>query len=167
MTVRRLAPTEWPTALDLRVAAMTESPAAFGSTAVRERGLPLATWQARLTDNAWLAAFDTEIAVGLVCGVRTEMPDERTLTGLWVAPSHRGTGVGDALVTAVRDWATREGALRLILEVVRTNKRAIGLYERHGFEMGGQTGTAGRGREGDVVMSLDLTRSRAAGGTQR
>lgn len=159
MTVRRLEPTEWPTALNLRVAALTESPGAFGSTVVRERGLPLATWQARLTGNAWFAAFDAEIAVGLACGVHTETPDERELTGVWVAPSHRGTGLGDALVTSVRDWAALQGAHRLTLEVVRINESAIDLYTRHGFEVVGQTETPGHGlRENDIVMSLDLRR---------
>ena len=159
MTVRRLEPTEWPTALNLRVAALTESPGAFGSTVVRERGLPLATWQARLTGSAWFAAFDAEIAVGLACGVRTETADERELTGVWVAPSHRGTGLGDALVTSVRDWAALQGAQRLTLEVVRINESAIDLYTRHGFEVVGQTETSGHGlRENDIVMSLDLRR---------
>ena len=159
MTVRRLEPTEWPTALNLRVAALTESPGAFGSTVVRERGLPLATWQARLTGNAWFVAFDAEIAVGLACGVHTETPDERVLTGVWVAPSHRGTGLGDALVTSVRDWAALQGAHRLTLEVVRINESAIDLYTRHGFEVVGQTETRGHGlRENDIVMSLDLRR---------
>ena len=159
MTIRRLGPAEWPTALNLRVAALTESPAAFGSTVVRERELPLETWQARLTDNAWFAAFDAEIAVGLACGVHTETPDEREMTGVWVAPSHRGTGIGDALVTSVRDWAALQGAHRVTLEVVRNNERAIDLYTRHGFEVVGQTETPGHGlRENDIVMSLDLRR---------
>lgn len=159
VTVRRLEPTEWPTALNLRVAALTESPGAFGSTVVRERGLPLEAWQARLTGNAWFAAFDAEIAVGLACGVRTEAPDEREMTGVWVAPSHRGTGIGDALVTSVRDWAALQGAHRLKLEVVRINESAINLYTRHGFEVVGQTETPRRGlRETDIVMSLDLRR---------
>ena len=100
---RRLEPTQWRTALRLRVAALTDSPRACGSAVVRERGLPLATWQAWLTGNAWFAAFDAETAVGLACGVHTKTPDERELTGVWVTPSHRGTSLGDALVTAVRD----------------------------------------------------------------
>ncbi len=157
MTVRRLKPTEWPTALNLRVAALTESPSAFGSTVVRERGLPLATWRARLTGNAWFAAFDGEIAVGLACGVHTETPDERELTGVWVAPSRRGTGLGDALVTSVRDWAALQGARRLTLEVVSTNESAIALYARHGFQVVGQTETPGHGlRENAIVMTLDV-----------
>jgi ribosomal protein S18 acetylase RimI-like enzyme len=139
------------------VAALTESPGAFGSTVLRERELPPATWQSRLTGNAWFAAFDAETAVGLACGVHTESPDERELTGVWVAPSHRGTGLGDALMTAVRDWAVLQDAHRLTLEVVRTNESAIDLYTRHGFEVVGQTETPGHGlREDDLVMSLDL-----------
>jgi len=157
VTVRRLEPAEWPTALNLRVAALTESPGAFGSTVVRERGLPPATWQARLTGNAWFAAFDEDSAVGLACGVHTETPDQRELTGVWVARSHRGTGLGDALVTSVRDWAALQGAHRLSLDVGRINESAIDLYTRHGFEVVGQTETRGHGpREDDIVMSLDL-----------
>ena len=157
VTVRRLEPTEWPTAQHLRVAALTESPEAFGSTVERERGLPLATWQARLTGNAWFAAFEAEIAVGLACGVHTERPDERELTGVWVAPSHRGTGLGDALVTSVRDWAVSQDARRLTLEVGRINESATTLYARHGFEVVGKTETPRRGlRENDIVMSLEL-----------
>jgi ribosomal protein S18 acetylase RimI-like enzyme len=141
------------------VAALTESPDAFGSTVLRERGLPLEAWKARLTGNAWFAAFDVEIAVGLACGVHTETPDERELTGVWVAPSRRGTGLGDALVTSVRDWAVLQGAHRLTLEVVRSNVSAIDLYTRHGFEVVGQTETPGHGlRTNGIVMSLDLRR---------
>ena len=158
MTVRRLGAAEWPTALALRVAALTESPGAFGSTVERERGLPLATWHERLTANAWFAAFDASTAVGLVCGVRTDSPRERGLTGLWVSPSRRGTGLGDTLVASVRDWAARHGAHRLTLEVGRANESAIGLYARHGFEVVGQSGP--RHGEHDLVMSLDLTERR-------
>jgi GNAT superfamily N-acetyltransferase len=126
---------------------------------VRERGLPLATWQARLTGNAWFVAFDAESAVGLACGVHAESADERELTGVWVAPSHRGTGRGDALVTSVRDWASLQGAHRLTLEVGRGNRSAIRLYSRHGFEVVERTGAADHGlRDHDLVMSLDLRR---------
>ena len=158
VTVRRLEPTEWPTARNLRVAALKESPGSFGSTVVRERGLPRATWRARLSGNAWFAAFDADTAVGLACGVPTETPGEQELTGVWVAPSHRGTGLGGALVTSVRDWAALQGAHRLTLDVGRINESAINLYTRHGFEVVGQTkAPGGHGlRENDVVMSLDL-----------
>ncbi len=157
MTVQRLEPAQWRTAQSLRVAALTESPEAFSSTVARERGLPFATWQTRLSCNAWFAAYDAEIAVGLVCGVHTASPDVRELSGLWIAPSRRGSGLGDALVVQVRDWAAEQGAQRLILAVVQSNSSAIDLYVRHGFaavEPG--ESPVNELRAGDLLMRLDL-----------
>lgn len=166
MIIRRLDPAEWRTARHLRVAALTESPEAFGSTVLREQGLEPDAWLARLTDNAWFAALDDERAVGLACGVRTQTPEECELTGMWVAPVSRGSGVGDALVTAVRDWAVLEGARRLTLVVVGSNTSATALYERHGFLPSSPAEAAGHVlREQDIAMSLDLRSSAAAAGS--
>lgn len=157
MTIRRLEPAQWRTAQRLRVAALTESPDAFGSTVTRERELPHAAWQARLTENAWLVAFEGDTGVGLACGIHTATPAERELAGLWIAPSHRGIGLGDALVSAVRDWAIDQEAHRLTLAVVRTNASAIRWYARHGFTVVESTHPPDHGqRENDLAMSLDL-----------
>ncbi len=120
---RRLAPEEWPLARDLRVAALSDAPDAFGSTVDRERSLPASAWRERLSGNAWFAVFHAAEPVGLACGVRLGAPEERELTGVWVAPRARGTGVGDALVAAVRDWARGEGADRLTLVSPRATRR--------------------------------------------
>lgn len=158
MTVRRLEPAQWQTAQRLRVAALTESPEAFGSTVTRERELPHAAWETRLTGNAWFVAVDDDTAVGLVCGIHTATPGELELTAMWIAPSHRGTGLGDALVGAVCDWAADQGAHRLTLAVVRTNDSAIRLYARHGFTVVESALLPDHGqRENDIVMSLDLS----------
>jgi len=143
------------------MSALTDSPGAFGSAVARERDLPLATWRARLTDNAWFAAFDADIAVGIACGVHTGRADEKELTGVWVAPSHRGTGLGDALVTSVHDWAARQGAHRLTLGVGHSNQRAIDLYRRNGFEVVRPSERGHSLRENDITMSLDLRRQHA------
>ena len=161
MTIRRLEPAQWRTAQRLRVAALTESPDAFGSTVTRERELPHAAWQARLTENAWLVAFDDDTAVGLACGIHTTTPGELgelELTAMWIAPSHRGIGLGDALVGAVCDWAADQGAHRLTLAVVGANDSAIRLYARHGFTVVESAHPPDHGqRENDIVMSLDLS----------
>ena len=49
----------------------------------------------------------------------------------------RGQGVGEALLTAVTDAALAFGFSRLELEVFGNNSAAIGLYEKHGFEVEG------------------------------
>ena len=52
------------------------------------------------------------------------------LISLWVAPSARGRGIGDAAIGAVLDWADGRA---IVLSVKAGNRPAIGLYRRHGF----------------------------------
>ncbi len=62
-------------------------------------------------------------------------PEQRHVgrLGIGVARAWRGCGVGRALMAAVIDKSWRVGFRRLELEVFVDNKRAIRLYERHGF----------------------------------
>jgi putative acetyltransferase len=55
-----------------------------------------------------------------------------------VAASHRGIGVGAALLRATLDGAFARGLTRIELVVRADNEPAIGLYRRHGFELEGQ-----------------------------
>lgn len=56
-----------------------------------------------------------------------------------VAPEHRGSGLGHALVARLRDLAIlRHGASRLSLIVYRDNLPARRCYERAGFEFVGE-----------------------------
>lgn len=52
---------------------------------------------------------------------------------MWVAPSARGTSIGEAVIDAVVRWAERIGAQRVSLAVKDANSHAIALYERAGF----------------------------------
>jgi ribosomal protein S18 acetylase RimI-like enzyme len=52
---------------------------------------------------------------------------------MWIAPAGRGQGVGDALMTAIEDWARAAGARVLKLSVVDGNDPAHNLYLRSGF----------------------------------
>ncbi len=51
-----------------------------------------------------------------------------------VAASHRGRGVGRALLAAVEAQARAEGCCKLTLEVLDQNHRALRTYEAAGFE---------------------------------
>ena len=54
--------------------------------------------------------------------------------GLTVAKAHQGQGVGQALMTALVDYADNWAqVLRIELTVYHDNRQAIRLYERHGF----------------------------------
>jgi putative acetyltransferase len=59
--------------------------------------------------------------------------------GITVAKASQGQGVGQALMTALLDYADNWAqVLRIELTVYHDNARAIRLYERHGFEHEGR-----------------------------
>jgi ribosomal protein S18 acetylase RimI-like enzyme len=58
--------------------------------------------------------------------------------GMGVAATHRGRGVGSALLRATLQAASARGITRVELVVRADNAAAIALYERHGFELEGR-----------------------------
>ncbi len=80
------------------------------------------------------------------------------MLGIAVAPEAQGQGVGQALMTALCDWADNWGqVLRIELQVYADNARAIALYQRCGFQHEGHhVGYALR--DGQYVDSLSMAR---------
>ena len=58
--------------------------------------------------------------------------------GMGVAASHRGQGVGSALLRATLEAAAARGIKRVELVVRADNAAAIRLYEKYGFELEGR-----------------------------
>ncbi|MGC4812504.1 N-acetyltransferase family protein [Micromonospora sp. DT228] len=137
--IRVLAPDDWPTWRDLRLAALTEAPEAFGSR--------LADWQGdgdreqRWRDRLSIPGAHDVVAVldrrpvGMASGVPTADPLVLELISMWVHPDARGRGVGDRLVDEVACWARQHGADRLRLSVMPDNAAAKALYRRAGFQL--------------------------------
>lgn len=87
--------------------------------------------------------------------------DEVHLLNLSVAPLAQGKGVGRGLLTWTETVARRHEASSVLLEVRPSNVRALGLYERIGYErVGIRRGyyPATRGREDAIVMRKPLHR---------
>lgn len=129
----------------VRLWALEDSPTAFGSTYARE---------AALTDNEWLTraanmngetkigylAMDKGTACGIAAGFLDENDSTRAqLVSMWVAPTHRTTGVGSALVGAIKDWARSRDVRTLCLMVTSCNQNAMTFYEGIGFTKSGRT----------------------------
>jgi GNAT superfamily N-acetyltransferase len=126
-------------ARDVRLRALADAPDAFASSTEREQAFDDDEWLHRVTTNAWFLVRADGHAVGLVCGIPEPDDDAgRHLVGMWVEPAFRGRGLSDLLVAAVMAWARRERAETLALWVVDGNDRALGLYERLGFEATGE-----------------------------
>lgn len=51
-----------------------------------------------------------------------------------VAASHRGQGIGKMLMAAAKAWAQKQGIKEIELNVWEENGRAIGFYEKLGYQ---------------------------------
>lgn len=137
--VRVARPDEWRTLREVRLAALLDAPYAFGSTHAREVAFAEADWRRRLGRGVTFLALRDGQAVALAGGVHSDEAEGAVdLVSMWVHPSARGRGTGEALVAAVAGWASDQGAARLRLWVTETNAAARRLYERCGFTPTGE-----------------------------
>ncbi|WP_433087826.1 GNAT family N-acetyltransferase [Dactylosporangium sp. CA-052675] len=141
MDVRRLGPQDWALWRDVRLAALADSPRAFGSTLEREQAFDEDRWRAWLEPAKGLKAVARE-SEGTAGIVGVWVPEDRDGAGelfsMWVHPAWRGRGAGDLLVTEAIAWAGERGLTALDLWVVGDNVAARRLYERHGFRPTGE-----------------------------
>lgn len=135
--VRVLTPDDWRLWRRLRRAALTEAPAAFGSTLDEWSGEGDAEprWRARLSNVPLnlVLTLDGE-PVGMVSAAAPGADGEVELLSLWVAPVGRGRGVGDEAVRQVVTWAhDRHPGRAVALSVKADNEPARRLYRRNDF----------------------------------
>lgn len=135
MVVRRLAPAEWESLRELRLAALLDAPGAFASTVERERSEPETRWRDRLARHACFVAEVQGERIGLAAGKPSYdgIADRRDLISMWVHPAHRGRGVAAELLRTVVEWAARDGAREVALWVADGNTAAATRYRRAGF----------------------------------
>jgi ribosomal protein S18 acetylase RimI-like enzyme len=153
--LRRLLPDDWAEFRALRLRALADAPEAFGSTAADAERLTEAQWRHRLASRMTIAAETGGSLVGLAAGT-TEEPPGAELVSMWVDPSWRGEGIGDALVRAVERWAAGQGFSRLRLWVAVGNDRAERFYTRLGFTRTGRRQPMGK--EAGNQMELEMAR---------
>lgn len=162
MQVRHFTAEQWTELRDLRLRALAEAPAAFGSTLADALALPESEWRSRAADSEAGTARRTFVAEvnGRLCGSAAgiadpEAPDDVALVGMWVEPAARGAGVGRALVEAVAAWAADTGRQRLVLWVVEENAAARALYRHAGFQ---ETGACEPLASRPESISLEMAR---------
>ncbi len=162
--VRRIRPNEGAALRDMRLAALADTPSAFGSTYAGEALRTAEDWADRaragsagLERATFFAVADGGI-VGLVGGYRPEPTSSRAeLVSMWTHPAARRTGVGRLLVDAVLDWARTCGALAVDLWVTRGNVGAENLYRAMGFvDTGDRQPLPSDPCKEEVRMRLDL-----------
>jgi ribosomal protein S18 acetylase RimI-like enzyme len=136
IAVRVVGPDDWKLWREMRLAALAESPWAFGSTLADWSGSgdTEERWRSRL---AWAALnvvlLRNDESVGMVSAMSHAEDGAIELISLWVAPFARGREVGDAAVGCVVDWAREQRRNTVVLSVKEHNDPARRLYARHGF----------------------------------
>ncbi|MET7992370.1 GNAT family N-acetyltransferase [Amycolatopsis sp. NPDC005232] len=134
--IRELTADDWRAWRALRLSALAEAPHAFGARLAdwQGEGDTEARWRGRLTDWPFnvLAAVGGRDA-GMASGTAPDDDGVVDLHSMYVAPSARGHGVGEALVEAVAQWAESQSGHSVRLQVFEDNAAAIALYRRCGF----------------------------------
>lgn len=133
--IRRLMPADAPLYREIRMEALQQAPAAFGSTYEQECSQSLAEFEALLAKADVFGAFRGTDLLGMA-GYRTQAGAKRAhkglLWGMYVRASARGTGVARPLVEAALAHA-RERVELVQLSVVSDNEVAQRLYRSCGF----------------------------------
>jgi GNAT superfamily N-acetyltransferase len=139
VVVLRMTEDDWRDLREVRLAALAESPTAFGSSLQRERGFDEDRWRAWARTAAMFLAVDGESPVGIAAGVAGRSSLERKLVAMWVDPTWRGRDTASRLMSSVIDWAGSDGAGRVTLWVAQGNEPARRFYGRWGFRFTGGT----------------------------
>jgi GNAT superfamily N-acetyltransferase len=132
--IREVASDDWQLLRDVRLTALLEAPSAFGSSYEREAVFSETDWRGRIeARGVSFLAYLPEVSPAGLAGSFGDRPGVAELVSMWVAPAARGRGTGEALVTAVVDWAKNHDYREVHLWVTESNVHARGLYERCGF----------------------------------
>jgi ribosomal protein S18 acetylase RimI-like enzyme len=130
--ILEIGPDEWDVFRDLRLRALRDAPRAFESRYEDWAQAPEERWRDRLASVPFnvVARLDGELA-GMASGVY-DGGEQAELISMWVDPEARGSGVFQALVDAVVEWARAAGRATYLM-VRSDNARAIAAYTRAGF----------------------------------
>jgi ribosomal protein S18 acetylase RimI-like enzyme len=134
-SIRRLERQDAALYRQIRLAALSNEPSAYGSTLQVERVRPISAFEERLESSVVLAMLIGQTPIGMVGLKQEEGARERHkafLWGMYVEAAYRRQGVGSAMLEALLEQA-RLMVEQVTLTVVMDNLAAIDLYRRLGF----------------------------------
>lgn len=134
MEIRQLTPGDAPAFRALRLRALREHPADFGSDFAEESRKPLSHFVCQIADNHIMGAFDGGALVGIIAlefKSKVKEAHRAFLWGVYVAPEGRGKVAGPLLDAALAVALAR--VRQVELGVRAGNARAEALYRSRGF----------------------------------
>jgi ribosomal protein S18 acetylase RimI-like enzyme len=126
----------------LRLQSLENEPFAFGKAVEEHLATTIESIERRFRDapesNLHLGAFEEGNLIGMATFLRDTAVKERhkgRIYGVYVSTSHRGKGVGRALLTTLLERAKRDPSLeQILLAVAASQSAAKQLYLDFGFE---------------------------------
>ena len=150
----------WPLLKQIRVLSVGDSPDAFGTT-ISEVNVQsdsywadLARYLDRKLQTLFVATDDDEVPIGSMY-VRVGDDMVGHVGSMWVAPLHRGKGLGRELLERGLGWLEARGVSTVQLWVTDGNDIAFGLYRASGFKA---TGARAKLREGSELDRIQMER---------
>lgn len=135
-TVRLLGDDDWALYRAVRLAAIRDAPAELGADPESEAAAGDDHWRDQVGAGRRLVLERGGQACGVVSLERSdEEARSAVLSGLWVEPAARSSGVAGRLVESVVALAAADGAARLYYWVGTENARAIGFAVNAGFRV--------------------------------
>lgn len=174
--IRSFLPNEWEAYRDTRLAALQDSPDAFGSTYALSSSFDDDVWRSRLqalepdADFPIVAMVDGAVGGMAWAKITADEPNTAHLFQMWVVPEFRCRGIARQMLHASIEWAQRNGAPRIELAVTLGDSPARRLYESVGFEPDGEPEPLRDGSAIEVqpmVLAIPGGARRAAGSDSR
>jgi ribosomal protein S18 acetylase RimI-like enzyme len=145
VTLEQLSPPLAAHLKRVRLSALRDTPSAFSSTYARESKRSNGDW-IRLASgwtsgqSVFYIAMDEGAPCGMIASRFDEIAPRRAwVLSMWVAPSHRRSGLGARLMDEVERWARNLAICELHLHVTSNNSTAQTFYEKCGFTHTGIT----------------------------
>lgn len=134
MRIRATSENDWMLLKRVRLAALLDTPTAFGVSYKTAADYDCDQWKQRASSTGtefWLA-FEEGRPVGMV-GAAVSESERFNLIGMWVEPAARGSGIAKELVDIVKTRSTERGFDGVFLDVSPENVRASSFYLKQGF----------------------------------
>ena len=134
MHIRLTETADWMLLKQTRLAALLDTPTAFGVSYQTAAQYTDEQWKERASSagTAFWLAFDGDRPIGMV-GAAVGGEGRYCLIGMWIERAVRGSGVAAGLVDAVKARAEVIGVDGVYLDVCPDNARAANFYLRQGF----------------------------------
>ncbi|WP_420232495.1 GNAT family N-acetyltransferase [Pseudomonas sp. ABY48] len=134
MEIRLTETKDWMLLKQVRLAALLDTPTAFGVNYQTAARYTDEQWKDRASSarTAFWLAFDGDRLIGMI-GAGVSSANRYNLIGMWIEAPARGSGVAAQLVEAVKARAMAQGFEGVFLDASPDNARASNFYLKQGF----------------------------------